>query len=109
MPARERVTRTLKASDARAHWSELLNQVFRGESRILVEKSGIPVAAIVSADDLQALARMEAQREEHFKALRATRDAFADIPDEELEQEVARAVAEARQRRREQQRTPGSP
>ena len=109
MSARDPVTKTLKASDARAHWSELLNQVFKGESRILVEKSGIPVAAIISAADLKNLARMEAQREEQFKALDRTRAAFADVPDEEMEQEIERAITEARQRRREQQQTPAIP
>lgn len=98
MRAREQPrTETVKASEARQRFSELLNQVFRNEKRVLVERSGIPVAAVISADDLQRLARYEAERAERFKALDASREAFRDVPDEELQAEVAKAVAEARQ------------
>ena len=103
------MTKTMKASEARQHWSEILNAVFRGESRVLVEKSGIPVAAVVSADDLRRLTDLDAQRDADFRALDATREAFKDVPDEELAREVTRAVAAARQKRRaEQAPAPGS-
>lgn len=58
------------------------------------------MAAIISADDLERFNRMEAQRAERFKALDETREAFRDVPDEELEREVAKAVAAARQKHR---------
>ncbi|MDO8673641.1 MAG: type II toxin-antitoxin system Phd/YefM family antitoxin [Dehalococcoidia bacterium] len=93
-------TKTIKLTDTRQHFSELVNEVFRGETRIVVEKSGIPVAAIVSADDHDKLARLDLEREEAFKALDATREAFKDVPDEELEREVARAISEVRARNR---------
>jgi len=99
-------TKILKASDARSQWSQVLNQVFRRESRVIVEKSGIPVAAIISAEDLAELTRLEQQREEDFKALDATRAAFADVPDEELEREIAKALASVRGRRRAQEQRP---
>lgn len=102
MREREPMTKTMKASEARQQWSTLINQVFRRETRVLVEKSGIPVAAIISASDLELLKRMEAQRAERFKALDETREAFKDVPDAELEQEVARAVTETRRKRREE-------
>ena len=41
-----RETEVVKASQARQHLSEILNKVHRGNVRVLVEKSGIPVAAI---------------------------------------------------------------
>jgi hypothetical protein len=63
---------------------------------VLFEKSGIPVAAVVTVDDLKRLQGLDASREEDFKALDATRAAFKDIPDQELEREVNRAVSEAR-------------
>ncbi len=46
---------TMNAPDARQHWTRLLSAVFRRESRIIVEKHGLPVAAIVSMDDLARL------------------------------------------------------
>ncbi len=68
----------------------------RRQTRILLEKSGVPVAAIVSADDLRRLDEMEARRQEQFEAIARISDAFADVPVDELERQVARAVAEAR-------------
>lgn len=91
-------TQTLKATDARQQWSQLLNKVYRKETRVLVEKSGIPVAAIVSVDDLIRLQQLDAERETRFQALDAVRDAFKDLPPEELEREVARAIEASRRR-----------
>lgn len=100
------VTKTVKASEARQQWSGLLNEVFKGETRVVVEKSGIPVAAIISVDDLQELVRKEKERAERFKALDATREAFKDVPDEELEREITKAIASVRRKNRERQSRP---
>src|SRR5215211_9346521 len=96
MPERDVMTQIVKASEARAQWSQIINKVARRQARVIVEKSGVPVAAIVSADDLERLDRLEQQRAERFKALDATREAFKDVPDEELEREVARAIEQVR-------------
>ena len=47
------MTQVMKASEVRQQWSQLLNKVFRNQTRVLVEKSGIPVAAVISIDDLE--------------------------------------------------------
>ena len=96
MGQHEPATQTVKASDARQHFSQLLNQVFRKETRVIVEKSGIAVAALISADDLARLDRYDRLQSARFRALDATREVFKDVPDDELEAEVTRAVAEAR-------------
>jgi len=96
MSRREPPTETIKASEARAQWSQILNSVFRRERRVIVEKSGIPVAAIISAEDLERLRRIEEERERDFAVIDETRAAFKDVPYEELEREVNRAVAEVR-------------
>ncbi len=93
-------TQTVAASAARQRWSQLLNQVFRHEIRVIVEKSGVPVAALVSADDLARLELLDHERAERFRALDASWKAFEGVPAAEIEQEVARAVEEARARRR---------
>jgi prevent-host-death family protein len=89
-------TETVKASEARQHWSELLNRVFRKETRVLVEKSGIPVAAIVSAEELARLNRLDAERAERFKIFDDIQSAFAGVSEEEIERETAKALAEVR-------------
>ena len=94
------MTQTIKASDVRQQWSEVLNKVFRKETQVIVEKSGIPVAAIISTEDLARLHRLEAQRQKDFAILDEMRDAFKDVPPDELEREVANAVASVRQEHR---------
>ncbi|MFN0074203.1 MAG: type II toxin-antitoxin system prevent-host-death family antitoxin [Chloroflexota bacterium] len=94
------MTQTVSASEARAQWSQLLKSVFRRQSRVIVEKGGIPVAAIISAQDLERFNQLEQQRAERFQALDATRAAFADVPDDELEAEVTRALEQVRAEKR---------
>ncbi len=87
---------TMKFTEARQQLSRLVNRVARRETRILLEKSGVPVAALVSADDLRRLEELEARRQEQIKAFARISETFADLPDDELEHQVERAVAEAR-------------
>ena len=96
MREHEPMTHTMKATEARAQWSKLLNDVFRRKARVIVEKSGIPVAAIISAQDLERWQRLEAERARRFAVIEEARAAFADVPDEEVEREVEKALAEVR-------------
>ncbi len=96
------MTQTMKISDVKNTLSSLVNKVYRKETRVLVEKSGIPVAALVSADDLRRLDRLDRERAERFKILEEFGEAFKDVPADELEREVARALAEVRAERRDQ-------
>ena len=72
MQEREPRTQTVKASGARRNWSKLLNKVFRREARLIVENSGVPVAALISAQDFQRFTRLEEERREGFGPLEAT-------------------------------------
>ena len=90
------MNQTVKASEVRDNWSDVLNKVFRKQARFVVEKSGIPVAAIISTDDLERLKRFEEERARDFAILDEIGAAFKDVPAEELERETARAIAEAR-------------
>jgi prevent-host-death family protein len=99
----EPMTKTIKASDARQQFSKLLNEVFRRESRVLVEKSGIPVAAIISTKDFKRLARLEQERAEQFKILDEIGEAFQDVSPEEIEREVKRAITQVRREKRQQE------
>jgi prevent-host-death family protein len=100
MQQREPVIQTIRASQAREQFSQILNRVFRRESRVLVEKSGIPVAAIVSAADLEQLTQLEQRRAERFKLLGRMREAFADRSEEQIAQEVAAVVDRIREKER---------
>ncbi len=106
MQEREPMTKTLKASEARQQFSELLNQVFKGETRILVEKSGIPVAAIVSATDLNKLQQLESQQSERFKLLERLRAGFADLSEEQIQRKVTEIIEKQRQQERSKHPSP---
>ncbi len=101
MPDREPTIQTMKASQARQQWSQVLNKVLRKEARILVEKSGVPVAAIVSAEDLQWLQQYEAQRAERWKVVDEIRARNRDKNPEQVEQDIASEIAAMRQEARE--------
>jgi prevent-host-death family protein len=96
MREREPMTQTIKASDIRTQWSTVINRVARKEARILVEKSGVPVAAIVSAEDFERLRRLDAEREQAFSVLDRIGMSFADVPVEVAEEQVTKALGEVR-------------
>lgn len=100
MPEREPTTKTMKFTDARQQFSQVVNEVFRGENRVVVEKNGIPVAAIISAQDLEQLRRAEAHRARDFTALDHSWRAFEGVPVADVEPDVAKAVTAARRKLR---------
>lgn len=93
---RQPMTQTLNITLARSQLSELVGKVFRRESRIIIEKSGIPVAALISATDLERLSSFEQQRSTDFAVLDRLRTSFSDVPAAEIEHQVARAIAQVR-------------
>jgi len=95
-PADEPMIQTIAASVVRQQFSQILNDVFRREIRVVIEKSGIPVAALVSADDLERLRRYELAQKEEFAVLDRMRTALQDVPALDVEREVARAIAQVR-------------
>jgi prevent-host-death family protein len=89
-------TETLRISQVRQGLNALVNRVHRRETRVRIEKNGIPVAAIVSAQDLQRLEQLDRKWAEGERVLREFAAGFADQTPEEVEQEVAKAIAEVR-------------
>ncbi len=45
----------MNATTVRQEWREVVKRVCHGDHRVIVERSGIPVAAIVSVADLNRL------------------------------------------------------
>ncbi len=96
------VTETSNVSETRKHLSETLDRVHRREARVVVEKSGIPVGAIVSMDDLEHLRRDDQKRVRLFEAMANIARHFEDVPEDVLEREVEKAIAEVKAERRKQ-------
>ena len=82
-----------RASDVLA---ELLSSVGTTGRRVIVEDGGRDVGAIVSLADLRRLRNDDHRRAMADAALGRVSNAFADVPIDELEREVATAIAEVR-------------
>lgn len=91
---------TMKLTDTKQHLSEVVNRVARGEAHIVVEKSGLPVVAIISMDEYRRFKAEEAasaaRRAELGKLMTEISKAFADVPVDELERQVDRALQKVR-------------
>ena len=99
------MTHTMKISEFRTQISDIVNRVYRKEARVVVEKSGIPVAGLVSVDDLRRLDQLDHERAQRFAVIDDMREAFAGVPVEEIERATDRITAEIRtegQRQREE-------
>lgn len=95
------LTQTMKISQVKNQLSSLVNSVYRKETRVLVEKSGIPVAGLVSAADLERLNQLDRERAERYNVIDELREAFKDVDPEEIERETDRIIARIRAERRE--------
>jgi prevent-host-death family protein len=94
----------MKLTDTKQHLSQVVSRVARGETRVVVEKSGLPVVAIISAEEYRRFKAQEQEQAEKratlFEAFSRFSQAFDDVSDEELECEIAKAQAEVRADRR---------
>ena len=89
-------TQTMEFSEVERRLSGVVDQVSREETRVLVAKNGVPVAAIISADDLNRFARLDQERAERFSVIDRVREAFKEVPPEEIEAETDRIIARNR-------------
>src|SRR4051812_25688536 len=96
MREQEPMTQTMNISEVKNQLSRVVNRVYRKEARVLVEKAGIPVAALVSADDLQRLQQLDRQWAQGTQAIERLSQAFADAPVPDLEATIAEIIAEGR-------------
>lgn len=104
-PSTIRTTRTVDAEAMR----QALPAVTHDGERVVVEENGVPLAALVSLDDLRKLAQLDAERLERFKVFERIADAFADEDPDESDRLSALAVQEAReQMRREREAQSGT-
>ena len=98
----EPVTQTMSASQVQQVWDQLLDRVSQRETRVLVERDGTPVAAIISVEDLHRLTRFERERAARFKALDEIAARNADKDPDEVERDIAEEITAMRQEQREQ-------
>ncbi len=99
MVKQEPTPRTMSIAEVVDRLPHLVNQVSRNEIRVLVEQAGQPVAALVSAEDLRRLSDLDRAWDERTEAIERFSQAFADVPTEQAEADVARIIDEGRRRR----------
>ena len=104
-PRSEPQTESLEITELEGHLVSLVHDVAQKQSRVLVEEEGAPVAAIVSLEDYRQLTRLDAQIAERRRVVEAIREAFRDVPDDELERETAKALEEVRAEMRAERET----
>jgi prevent-host-death family protein len=57
--------KVVAATEVRNHFGAFLNRVYRGDEHLVVEKSGIPVAALIGMKEYEAFRRFLAQQLHH--------------------------------------------
>ena len=87
------MVKTMGAREARNNFSQLLGQVHFGGQVIVVERFGRPMVAIIPLEDYQQLI---AEREARFQVLDEIRQRLPDLSVEEVERDVAEAIAAVR-------------
>jgi prevent-host-death family protein len=81
------------AREARNNFSQLLGQVHFGGQVVVIERFGRPMVAVIPLEDYQQLI---AEREARFQVLDEIRQRLPDLSVEEVEQDVAEAIAAVR-------------
>jgi prevent-host-death family protein len=97
---KQRPTETMSVSEARKHFSETLDRVRESDARVVIEKSGIPVAAVVPLGVLRDAEERERRRQEALQTLRDAQAGFAGVSEREAEVEIEKALDEIRQEQR---------
>lgn len=96
MSKQEPTIQQVKLSAVGDRVAALVERVRQAETRVVVVEAGVAVAALVSAADLERLARLDRDRAERFRVVEEARQAFHGVPPEEIDREADRAVAELR-------------
>lgn len=81
------------AREARSNFAQLLGEVHYGGQTVVVKRSGRPMVAIIPVQEYR---RVVSEREARFQILDEIRSRMPNIPAEEVERDVAEAVAAVR-------------
>jgi prevent-host-death family protein len=95
MPASAKIKR-IPALEARTRFGEIMKEVQGGRVRVLVEKSGVPMVGIISAEEFQ---RVIADREARFQVIDRIRSRLPAIPEARVQRDVAEALKSVRRHR----------
>ena len=83
------MTIVIGAREARQRFADLLGRVGYGGETAIIERSGKPMVALIPVEVYQQLV---AEREVRFQVLDRIRNRLPEIPQEEVEKDVSRAI-----------------
>ncbi len=90
-------TKTIPALEARTQLGQIMKEVQGGRVRVLVEKSGVPMVGIISAEEFR---RVIVEREARFEVVDRIRRRLPSVTDTEVQRDVRAALRQVRRRRR---------
>ena len=85
----------MSAREARDKFADLVGSVHYGGEEIIVERSGRPVAAVIPVTTYE---RLVAERRTRFEVLDRIRSRLPELPPEEIEGDVTKAVTRVRRK-----------
>lgn len=103
------IEETVDIDEARGSLGNLVKRVAEGGLRVVLTDGDQRIAALVSAFDLECLGRLEDTRLRDLAVLESSQAAFDDVSGEELESQIAKAIAEVRAEGRRHRRKRSQP
>ena len=91
-----RATRTIDVAQAERCFGDLIDEVDQTRTRVVVERDGKVVGALISAADLERLEALDRRAAEGWRTIEEIWARNADIDPEEAERDIAEAIAELR-------------
>jgi prevent-host-death family protein len=88
--------KTIPALEARTQLGRIMKDVQSGRIRVLVEKSGVPMVAIISAEEFR---KVIAEREARFEVVDRIRNRLARVSDAEIQEDLRRSGRALKKRR----------
>ena len=87
------VKRKVSAVEARKRLGEILEGVYYRGDEVVIERAGKPMAVVIPAERYET---MERSRERLFELIEKNWERNKDIPYEQIQREVERAIREVR-------------
>jgi len=88
-----RVKRKVSAVEARKRFGEILESVFYRGDEVVIERAGKAMAVVIPTERYEALER---SRERLFELIEKNWERNKDVPAEEIEQDIQKAIREVR-------------
>jgi prevent-host-death family protein len=85
--------RTISDRQAKEHFAQLLQDVSRQSQTVVIEQAGQPMAVLISVEQYRQL---KERRAAFFAMLDEVQQRTRQVPPEELEADIAEAVAAAK-------------